>query len=38
VAKGDIQISIDANASGAIKGFKQTESAAQRASRTIGSS
>ena len=35
MAKGDIQISIDANASGAIKGFKQTESAAQRASRSI---
>lgn len=35
MAKGDIQISIDANASGAIRGFKQTESAAQRASRSI---
>lgn len=35
MAKGDIEISIDANASGAIKGFKQTETAAQRASRSI---
>ena len=35
MAKGDIEIAIDANASGAIKGFKQTESAAQRASRSI---
>jgi hypothetical protein len=35
VAKGDIEISIDANASGAIKGFKQTETAAQRAANGI---
>src|SRR5213076_2104388 len=35
MAKGDIEIVIDANASGAIKGFKQTESAAERASRVI---
>jgi hypothetical protein len=35
MAKGDIEIGIDADASGAIKGFKQTETAAQRASRSI---
>ena len=35
MAKGDIEIAIDANASGAIKGFKQTETAAQRAANTI---
>jgi hypothetical protein len=35
VAKGDIEISIDANASGAIKGFKQTETAAQKAANVV---
>lgn len=35
MAKGDIEISIDANASGAIKGFKQTETAAQRAGNVV---
>jgi hypothetical protein len=35
VAKGDIEIAIDANASGAIKGFKQAEGAAHRAARSI---
>lgn len=35
MARGDIEISIDAKASGAIKGFKEVESAADRARRAV---
>ncbi len=35
MAKGDIEISIDANAAGAIKGFRETQTSAQKAAKSI---
>ena len=38
MAKGDIELSIDANAAGAIKGFRQTENAAEKSAGIVARS